>query len=54
VTAVEQRRRDYLTDILKTLEPTEREELVRLFSKVAAAQAEQEIPEQRAQAEGIS
>ncbi|HET7481775.1 MAG TPA: MarR family transcriptional regulator [Actinomycetota bacterium] len=42
VAAVARRRRDYLIDILNALEPDEREELVRLFSKVVAVQAEQE------------
>jgi DNA-binding MarR family transcriptional regulator len=33
------RRRAYLTDILKALEPDERRELIRLFGKVAAVHA---------------
>jgi DNA-binding MarR family transcriptional regulator len=38
------RRRAYLTDILKALEPTERRELIRLFGKVAAVHAEPDSP----------
>jgi DNA-binding MarR family transcriptional regulator len=39
---VARRRREYLTHILETLEPREREELVRLFEKVASVQAQQQ------------
>ncbi|MBI3647586.1 MAG: MarR family transcriptional regulator [Actinobacteria bacterium] len=40
--AVARGRRAYLTEMLEALEPSERGELVRLFAKVASAQAEKE------------
>lgn len=52
--AVARGRRAYLAEMLEALEPSERGELVRLFAKVAAAQAEKENRERGMKARRIS
>jgi DNA-binding MarR family transcriptional regulator len=46
--AAAKRRLDYFVDILTSLAPTERKELVRLFAKVASVQAADGGPSERA------